>query len=637
MKEISISGKILSVALGLISWMVILAGMFIASSEDTFAATSYPLYVGGVQFESDNLVIDRNDNADFSGKAEYDPTTNTLTLNNFNNGGWTYTFTQGGHGESYGIYYNGNDNLNIVLVGDNTITCNLTGNESATFYNKSGLTSEGNATVTITGDSLTVESGDTPSVGALPTLAGISVKKKLVINSGRITARGGDCYLMYSYGILVGYSENEGEGILEVYDGYVKAEAGNVTGDHASAESYGIHALDRVTVNGGVVEATGGNTYNGMSKGIYSKNTLFFNGGQTIAKAGESRLATSYGISSGYARVSVDAFFIASGNTKAAYHFIYHSVPGFGWDNVDGTGTRNAIPANPSGQAYNYKKLRFPDKYLVTVINGSGGGFYNENDTVTVTADPPEKGKVFFKWERDDGMVLADERAETTTFTMPARELTVTAIYKDAEDNDDSESILVDKVPLTGSNKYASSNDNFAPVADNGKINKMKLDFSNVARSDVKPTDLKMTVIKGSKFTTDQKLQDASGASGGGGVKVKVNNKTLIPTISCKSDGSATFTMDDGVTYTVNFTVQKPKADKSMKKMQVASEGAAPVIRSIKEMFGTDIDSGDLKVTKGSHATASGNVVVIDPTAKDSMKIEYQYINKKYKLNIKIK
>jgi len=195
----------------------------------------------------------------------------------------------------------------------------------------------------------------------------------------------------------------------------------------------------------------------------------------------------------------------------------------------------------------------------------------------------------------------------------------------------------IDKVPVTGSNKYASSNDNLAPVADSGKINQLKLDFSNVSKSDVKPTDLKMTVIKGSKFTTEQKIQDASGASGSGGIKVKVNKKTLIPTISCKSDGSATLTMDDGVAYTVAFTVQKPKADKSMKKMPVASEGSAPVIRSIRELFTTDIDSGDLKVTKGSHATVSENVLVIDPTAKDSMKVEYQYLNKKFKTSIKIK
>ena len=718
MKEISISGKILSVALGLISWMVILAGMFIASSEDAFAATDYPLYVGGVQFKSGNLVIDRNDNPDFSGKAEYDPDTMTLTLNNFNNGGWTYTFTQGGsYGESDGIYYKGNDDLNIVLVGDNTITCNLTGTESAKYYNKFGLTSEEDVTVTITGDSLTVESGDTPSGGAFPILAGISVKNKLVINSGRITARGGNCNLRYSYGIQVGYIENEG--ILEVNGGYVKAEAGSITGDNSDARSYGISSRKTVEVRGGIVEAIGGDTYNGKSKGIYSENTSWFSGGKTIAKAGGGGSTTSYGIAGAVHNADVrnDAILIASGNTKAAESFIWHSVPGFGWDNVDGTGTRNAIPANPSGQAYSYKKLRFPDKYLVTVINGSGGGFYNENDTVTVTADPPATGKEFFKWVRDDGRVLADERAESTTLVMPGEDITVTAVYKDAEvvpetfevkvtggsgsgrykegdtveikadppeegkvfdkwttedeisfkdagtestsfimpardvsvtagfkdkekeeekkeDSSPSENKLIDRVPPTGSEKYASPEDNFAPVTSGGKIKNMVLDFSNVGKSDVKPGELKMTAIRGSKFTTAAKLAEGGTASGSGGVKVKVNKKNRTAAITVKSDGSATLQMEDSVTYTIAFKVDKPKGVKTN-----ISAGSAPVIKSIKELFGTDIDAGELSVAKQKHSQASlsGNTLIVDPKEADSIKTNYKYLNKTYKATIKIK
>ncbi len=42
-----------------------------------------------------------------------------------------------------------------------------------------------------------------------------------------------------------------------------------------------------------------------------------------------------------------------------------------------------------------------------------------------------------------------------------------------------------------------------------------------------------MTVIKGSKFTTVSSLKNEKSAEGDGGVKVKVNKKTLIATISC--------------------------------------------------------------------------------------------------------
>ncbi len=447
MNEKSVLGRIPGRAIGLMMGIMVFAGIFIASARDLYASTFYPLYVGGVQFSSDNLVINQSDKTDFSGKAEYDPGTNTLTLTDFNNGGWTYRKVEGTLGSSIGIYYTGETDLNIVLVGDNIITCNLTGDESKKYYNKSGLASEGDAAVTITGDSLTVESGDSIDYqGSVAYLDGIYVNNKLVINGGNITVRGGDCKQKYSYGIRVGYSGSNPPGTLVVNDGYVKAEAGNITGDYTNAESYGISASGYVYVYGGIVEATGGDTFSGRSKGIYSEYMAWFEGGRTTAKAGTGP-DTSYGIG-GHTSVKEDAIFMASGHTKAAYPFILHYAPGWGWDDVEGTGVRTDLPAytSGSGESYAYKKIRFPNKYSVTVINGSGSGLYHENDTVTIKADPPEKGKAFFKWVRDDGRVLTDERSAATTFIMPSQDVTVTAVYKDVDD--DGSDAPVDKVPI---------------------------------------------------------------------------------------------------------------------------------------------------------------------------------------------
>ncbi|NCC86987.1 MAG: LPXTG cell wall anchor domain-containing protein, partial [Clostridia bacterium] len=44
----------------------------------------------------------------------------------------------------------------------------------------------------------------------------------------------------------------------------------------------------------------------------------------------------------------------------------------------------------------------------------------------------PETGKVFDKWITTDGVTFANENNATTSFTMPAKAVTVTAIYKDA-------------------------------------------------------------------------------------------------------------------------------------------------------------------------------------------------------------
>ncbi len=71
-------------------------------------------------------------------------------------------------------------------------------------------------------------------------------------------------------------------------------------------------------------------------------------------------------------------------------------------------------------------------KYQVTVTNGTGGGEYAENETVTVTANNPEQGKRFKEWQVvSGGATLADATQSTTTFTMPANAVEVKAVYEE--------------------------------------------------------------------------------------------------------------------------------------------------------------------------------------------------------------
>ena len=74
--------------------------------------------------------------------------------------------------------------------------------------------------------------------------------------------------------------------------------------------------------------------------------------------------------------------------------------------------------------------------FPVTVVDGTAdkdNAFAREQ--VTVTADEPEEGKVFDKWESDDIEIPEADAAKTTlTFTMPAKAVTVTATYKDKPD-----------------------------------------------------------------------------------------------------------------------------------------------------------------------------------------------------------
>ena len=73
-----------------------------------------------------------------------------------------------------------------------------------------------------------------------------------------------------------------------------------------------------------------------------------------------------------------------------------------------------------------------PTKYTVTVINGtSDKATAAAGDTVTITAAAAPDGKVFDKWDVT-GASVADATSATTTFTMPASNVTAEATYKDA-------------------------------------------------------------------------------------------------------------------------------------------------------------------------------------------------------------
>ncbi|MBR2186120.1 MAG: leucine-rich repeat domain-containing protein, partial [Lachnospiraceae bacterium] len=195
-----------------------------------------------------------------------------------------------------------------------------------------------------------------------------------------------------------------------------------------------------------------------------------------------------------------------------------------------------------------------------------------------------------------------------------------------------------EKVPVAEGASYASENDNFAPVTSTQKLNKQVLNFTNV------PAELRekltMTTAKGSKFTTDPgvKFKDAQ-SSDKKAVKAKLNKKNGVATVTPKK-GTAivTFTTEDDVVYKLSFTVDSMKAIKSAKSMPVSE---TPQTLYIKDLFDTSINDGELSITGGnskSQATVSDNklCITITPKEKDKLKIQFQYLNKKYKTSIKI-
>ena len=71
--------------------------------------------------------------------------------------------------------------------------------------------------------------------------------------------------------------------------------------------------------------------------------------------------------------------------------------------------------------------------YTVTVVNGSGGGSFRQGTTVAVVAAAAPAGKAFSMWTVDPpAVILVNAAMSATTFTMPASNVTVTAVYVDA-------------------------------------------------------------------------------------------------------------------------------------------------------------------------------------------------------------
>ena len=75
-------------------------------------------------------------------------------------------------------------------------------------------------------------------------------------------------------------------------------------------------------------------------------------------------------------------------------------------------------------------------RFAVTVEGGSTTNTTaRAGETVTVVANAPEEGKAFVEWSPDDvnDVSFAPAAAATTTFTMPARAVTVTAVFKEIQ------------------------------------------------------------------------------------------------------------------------------------------------------------------------------------------------------------
>ena len=205
----------------------------------------------------------------------------TLTLNNA-------TITQGALGGAAIWYYRDSD-LNIALVGTNTVT----GPSGSGSGASDGIFAYGPTELidlTISGDgSLTVTGGGTVSESY-----GICTGN-LIVQSGTVNATGGDSE-EDSYGI---YAYND----VTISGGAVTATGGtvNATSEDGAEDSYGIYADNDLTISGGTVNATGGDSAED-SYGIYADYVTIYGG--AVNATGRDSAEDSYGIYVDYVTIN---------------------------------------------------------------------------------------------------------------------------------------------------------------------------------------------------------------------------------------------------------------------------------------------------------------------------------------------
>jgi putative cell wall-binding protein len=72
-----------------------------------------------------------------------------------------------------------------------------------------------------------------------------------------------------------------------------------------------------------------------------------------------------------------------------------------------------------------------PDRRLTVTSGTAEKERYAAGELVIITANKAPEGQVFDKWTTEDGITFADANTASTSFTMPERDVTVVATYKD--------------------------------------------------------------------------------------------------------------------------------------------------------------------------------------------------------------
>ena len=344
------------------------------SSPDPNPPTNHEIYVGGVGLTgtagmpayattNDSGTVTTQDASADNYNIKWDG--ETLTLNNA-------AITQGALGGAAIWYYRDSD-LNIALVGTNTVT-GPSGSGSGASYGIFAWGPNELIGLTISGDgSLTVTGGGTVS-GSFGICTG-----NLIVQSGTVNATGGDG-AEDSYGI----SAHD----VTISGGDVTATGGTVTATSEDGEedSYGIYANKNLTISGGTVNATGGDSGED-SYGISAYDVTISGGdvtatGGTVTATSEDGAEDSYGIYADYVTIFGGAVNATGGDSAEDSYGIYVD-----YVTING-GTVTAEGGTAEEKSAGIDIVALTISGGTVTATGNTSGVYADYDGKRITIDP---------------------------------------------------------------------------------------------------------------------------------------------------------------------------------------------------------------------------------------------------------
>ena len=463
-------------------WSILLALVMVVGMLPTMALAAEPAPAPATEkadFSTDPTAALALLNAAKTGTTDstWDSSNNNLTLNGVNftttastavklpagseivlNGDNIITSGEAKSKDSFGIYAEGS--LTISGSGTLNVTSGTANDDCYGIYAK--------GSIAISGGTVTAEGGT-----ANDNSYGIYTKDNITITDGTVTAEGGTAK-DDSYGICA--KEYDDKNIsVNISGGTVTATGGTAT----NGDSYGINAYHKVNIAGGTVNANGGTATNN-SYGIYAHYKVNIAGGTLIAKVTSGNgtanalnkapktLPDTYwwrtSNSGAYHKYPASAYIWDAAHTyfeiqKPGYTVTFDANGGSGeMTGADVVSGEYTLPANgftaPEGKRFKAwsvdgKEKAVGDKitvsadttvkavwedieYTVTVTNGTASPSQAAaGTTVTLTANRAPSGQVFDKWVAESrNITLADATSATTTFTMPAGNVTAKATYK---------------------------------------------------------------------------------------------------------------------------------------------------------------------------------------------------------------